>query len=83
LSGIFFEHFAGIDFHELGNTKDFVGINFRELGSTKVFMGINFHGFVGINFAFALRNSFSTTLVYGFENDLVKIVTVLLKQMRK
>ena len=41
--GIFFGHFAGIDFHELGNTKDFAGINFRELGSTKVFMGINFH----------------------------------------
>ena len=38
----FFEHFAGINFRELGFNKDFAGINFREFSLTKDFAGINF-----------------------------------------
>ena len=77
-SRIFFGHFAGINFRELGFNEDFAGINFRELSLTKDFAGINFRecalykGFVGVNFAFSLKNIFSTTLVYGFESILSK-----------
>ena len=60
----FFEHSVGINFRELTFTKDFTGINFRECNFYKYFEGINF--------AFTLRKIFSTTLVYGFENDLSK-----------
>ena len=72
------EIFAGINFRELSFTKDFAGIDFRELGLTKDFTGINFRErnfykhFEGINFAFTLGKTFSTTLVYGSENDLSK-----------
>ena len=38
----FLGHFVGINFHEVGFTKDYAGINFRELGLTKDFAGINF-----------------------------------------
>ena len=39
---IFFGHFAGINFRELGLSEDFAGIHFRELSLTKDFAGINF-----------------------------------------
>ena len=74
----FREYFAGINFHEFGFTEDFAGINFRELSLTRDFAGINFResalfkDFVGVNLTFALRNVFSTALVYGFENNLSK-----------
>ena len=38
---IFFGHFAGINFRELGLTKDFTGINFRESAILKDFAGVN------------------------------------------
>ena len=72
------EIFAGIDFRELGFTKDFAGIDFHELSLTIDFAGIDFRqrdlykNFTKLNFTFALRNIFSMTLVYGFENDLSK-----------
>ena len=75
---IFLGHFSGIIFRELGFTKDFAGIIFREFCLTKDSKGIIFRkcnlykDFAGINFAFALRNIFSMTLVYGFENNLSK-----------
>ena len=68
----------GISFSELGFTEDFVGIDFRELSLTKDFTGINFRestlfkDFAGVNSTFALRKIFSTTLVYGSENDISK-----------
>ena len=74
----FFGHFAGINFREFGFTEDFAGINFRELSLTRDFAGINFResalfkDFAGVNLTFAFRNIFSTTLVYGFENNLSK-----------
>ena len=74
----FFGHFAGINFREFGFTEDYTGINFRELSLTKDFAGINFRegalykDFVGVNLGFSLKNIFSTTLVYGFENILSK-----------
>ena len=74
----FSRHFAGINFCKFGFTEDFVGINFRELSLTKDFAGINFReialfkDFVGVNLTFALWNIFSTTLIYGFENNLSK-----------
>ena len=43
---------------------DFTGINFRESAL--------FKDFVGVNLTFALGNIFSTSLVYGFENNLSK-----------
>ena len=61
---IFFGHFAGINFRELGLTKDFWEIDIRESTIFKVF--------AGVNLTFALRNIFSTTLFYGFENNLSK-----------
>ena len=39
---IFFRTFAGINFRELGFTKDFAGINFRDFGLTKDFAGNTF-----------------------------------------
>ena len=36
------EILAGINFRELGCTKDFVGINFHEWGLTKDFTAIDF-----------------------------------------
>ena len=60
----FFGHFAGINFRELGLTKDFWEIDIRESTIFKVF--------AGVNLTFALRNIFSTTLFYGFENILSK-----------
>ena len=74
----FFWHFAGINFREFCFTEVFAGINFRELSLTKDIAGINFResalfkDFAGLNFTFALRNIFSTTLIYGFENKLRK-----------
>ena len=53
-------------------------LNFRKLSWTKNFAGINFcesdlfKDFVGVNLTFAFRNIFSTTLVYGFKNNLNK-----------
>ena len=47
----FFGHFVGINFRELGLTKDFTAIDFRERNLYK--------DFAGINFAFSLRNIFS------------------------
>ena len=44
--------------------KDFTGMNFCERNLYK--------DFTGMKFAFALWNIFSTTLGYGFENDLSK-----------
>ena len=70
--------FAGINFRKLSFTKDLAGIDFCKLGLTKDFRGINFRKrklckhFEGINFTFTLRKTFSTTLVYGSENDLSK-----------
>ena len=66
-----------MNFRKLSFTKDFAGINFREFGLTKDFTGINFRGrnykyFEGITCVITLRKIFSTTLVYGFENDLSK-----------
>ena len=58
------EIFAGINFRELGFTRDFAGINFRELSLTKEFTGINFRksaffkDFVGVNLTFVQRNIF-------------------------
>ena len=75
---IFFRYFAGINFRELGFTEDFGGINCRELNLTKDFAGTNFResalfkDFGGVNLAFALRNIFSTTFIFGFENNLSK-----------
>ena len=72
----FFRNSGGINFCELGFTQDFAGINFRELSLTKDFAGINFResalfkAFTVVNLTFALGNIFSTTLVYGLENDL-------------
>ena len=74
-------HFAGINFRELGFTEDFAGINFRKLNLTKDFAGINFREsalfkeFSEVNSTFALRNMFSTTLFYGFKNNLLKQMT--------
>ena len=71
-------HFAGINFRKSGFNKDFVGINFRALCLTKDFAGINFResafykDFAGVNLTFGSRNIFSTTLVYGFENNFNK-----------
>ena len=60
----------------MGVTKDFAGINVRELVFTKDYAGINFRDLYkalsGINFTFVLRKFFSTTLVYGFENDILQ-----------
>ena len=53
----------------------FTGINFCERKFYK--------DLVAINFAFAIRNIFSMTLVYGFENDLSKNYYFLPKQMTK
>ena len=67
----------GINIREMDFTKDFAGINFRELGLNKDFTGINFRDrylykdFLGIDFEFAPRTIFSTTLVYGFESNLL------------
>ena len=64
-----------INFRGLGFTEDFAGINFCELSLTKDFAGINFRKstlLVGLNLLFALRNFFSTSLVYGFESNLNK-----------
>ena len=75
---LFSRHFAGINFCELAFTEDFAEINFRKLSLTKDFAGINFResalfkNFVGVNLTFALRNIFSTTLVYGLKNNLSK-----------
>ena len=72
-------NFAGINFRELGFTEDFAGINFRQLCLTKDFAWINFResalykDFARLNLTFALRTFFSTTLIYGFENNLSKI----------
>ena len=60
----FTEDFTEIDFRELSLTKDFLGFNFRKSAL--------FKDFAGVNLTFALRNIFSTTLVYGFENNLSK-----------
>ena len=71
-------HFAGIKFREFGFTEDFAGINFRVLGLPNDFVGINFcesalfKDITGVNLTFACSNIFSTTLVYGFENNLSK-----------
>ena len=67
-----------IDFRKLVFTEDFAEIKFRELSLTKDFEGINFResalfkDFVGVNLTFTFRNIFSTTLIYGFENDISK-----------
>ena len=61
---MFFGHFAGIHFRELSFTKDLAGINFRKSALIK--------DFAEVNLTFALRNIFSTTLVYGLENNLSK-----------
>ena len=85
----FFRHFAGISFRELGFTEDFAGINFHELSLTKDFAEINFResalydDFAGGNLKFTFKKIFPTTLVYGFENNLRKISTFLLKRMTK
>ena len=68
-------HFAGIDFRELGLTKDFTKINFRKRNLYK--------DFSEINFVFALSNILSMTLVYGFVNDLTKNHYFLIKQVTK
>ena len=47
---------------ELRLTKDFTGNDIRKCNLYK--------DFAGINFAFAIRKIFSTTLVYVFKNDL-------------
>ena len=71
-------YFAGIDFREFGFTEDFAGIKFRELSLPKDFVGINFResalfkGIAGVNLTFTFSNVFSTTLVYGFENNTSK-----------
>ena len=86
---MFFEHFAGINYHKFGFTEDFAGINFREFNLSKDFVGINFResalfkDFAGANLTFTLWNIFSTTLIYCFETISVKINTFLLKQMTK
>ena len=78
LVNFFFGHFKGINFREFGFTEDFAGINYRELSLTKDFPGINFResalfkDFAGVNLRFAIKNIFSTTLVYGFKNNLNK-----------
>ena len=70
------EIFSRIDFRELVLTKEFAGINFCELGFTEDFAWINFREsalykhFAGVNLTFTLRNIFSLTLIYGFENNL-------------
>ena len=74
----FFGYFAGINFREFGFTEDFVRISFREFSLPKDFAGINFResalfkDIAGVNLTFAFSNIFSTTLVYGFENNLSK-----------
>ena len=74
----FFGHFLGINFREFGFIEDFAGINFHELSLTKDSAGINFRestlykDFAGVNLTFTLRNIFSSTLIYGFENNLSK-----------
>jgi len=74
----FFGHIAGTNFCEFDPTGDFGDINFRELSLKNHFAGINFRksalftDFAGVNLTFALRSIFSTTLVYGFENNLSK-----------
>ena len=90
LRKFFFRPFAGINFGRLGFTEDFAGINFCELSLTKDFVGINFHesilfkDFPVVNLTFALRNIFSTNLVYGVPEQIsVKINTFLLIQMTK
>ena len=88
-ANFFFGHFAGINFREFAFTEDFAGINFHELSLTKDFAGINFRestfykDFAVVNLTYASRNIFSMILVYGFENNLSKINTFLLKQMTK
>ena len=69
------EHQVAIIFSEL----IFAGINFRTFGFTKAFAGINFrecdrHRYwpIQMNFSFALQNTFSLILIYGFDNDLTK-----------
>ena len=65
-----------MNFRQFGFTEDFAGINFRELSLTRDFAGINFRksalfkDFAGVDLPFAFRNIFSTTLVYGFDNNL-------------
>ena len=72
------EIFAGINCREFSFIGDFAGINFCELSLTKNFEGINFResalfkDFARVNLTFALRNIFSTALVYGFEDNLSK-----------
>ena len=58
----FTEDFAGINFRKFNLTKDFAEINFRESALFKEFSRVNSK--------FALKNMFSTTLVYGFKNNL-------------
>ena len=53
-----------MNFRELSLTRDFAGINFRESAL--------FKDFAEVNLTFAVRNIFSTTLLYGFENNLSK-----------
>ena len=85
----FFGHFAGINFREFGFTGDFAGINFRELSLTEDFAGINFcesapfKDFAGVNLTFTLKNIFSSSLIYSFENIRSKNWYFLLKQMTK
>ena len=71
----FFGHFVGINFSEFSLTKDFAGIDFRESALYK--------HFAGVNLTFTLRNIFSSTLIYSFENNLSKINTFSLKEMTK
>ena len=74
----FFGHCAEISIRELGSTEDSAGIYFRELNLTKDFAGINFResalfkDFTGSKFSVCLEEYFSTTLIYGFENNLSK-----------
>ena len=60
-AGIYFRkwflgHFVGINFHEVGFTKDYAGIDFRKLGFTKDFARNNFRklglikDFTGVDF---------------------------------
>ena len=69
-ANFFSGHFADINFRELGFTEDFTVKNFRELSLTKE--SALCKDFPGVNLTFALINTFPTTLVYGFENNLSK-----------